>query len=244
MQHLPLGCLVMASGQSKRFGSNKLLAPFGEKPLLAYTLSQIPKELFSRCIVVTRTPECCPIAVNAGFTPILHALPLRRDAVRLGIEQMEGMAGCLVVQADQPLCLPQSYKNLVEHFYQHPQGFFALVGSPPQPAQFYSLHTPSESCAPCPKNQEVLGLCQKIPQILRWFRHFIHGNWRTLTPHNSWNICYTLPNIILIDSFVRFLVSVAGILDAPAQDSKFPFPEQIQKPSHKTGGLPIPILVL
>ncbi len=126
MQHLPLGCLVMASGQSKRFGSNKLLAPFGEKPLLAYTLSQIPKELFSRCIVVTRTPECCSIAVNAGFTPILHSLSLRRDAIRLGIEQMEGMAGCLVVQADQPLCLPQSYKNLVEHFYQHPQGFFRL----------------------------------------------------------------------------------------------------------------------
>ena len=30
----PVGCVIMASGLSRRFGSNKLLAPFDGQPLL------------------------------------------------------------------------------------------------------------------------------------------------------------------------------------------------------------------
>ena len=37
---LPVGCVIMASGLSTRFGSNKLLAPFGPagEPLLCRAL--------------------------------------------------------------------------------------------------------------------------------------------------------------------------------------------------------------
>lgn len=30
----PIGCVIMASGLARRFGSNKLLADFGGRPLL------------------------------------------------------------------------------------------------------------------------------------------------------------------------------------------------------------------
>lgn len=126
MKHLSIGCLVLASGQSKRFGSNKLLAPFCGMPLLEFTLNQIPKQLFSRCVVVTRTPACCDIAERCGFEAVLHDEPLRRDSIRLGISQLLDMDGCLVVQADQPLCRPESYAALVGAFCAQPSRFYRL----------------------------------------------------------------------------------------------------------------------
>ena len=35
---LPVGCVIMASGVSRRFGSNKLLADFRGEPMLAAQL--------------------------------------------------------------------------------------------------------------------------------------------------------------------------------------------------------------
>ena len=47
--HPPVGCVIMASGLARRFGSNKLLANFGGRPLLC------------RALEVTATPRpCCP----------------------------------------------------------------------------------------------------------------------------------------------------------------------------------------
>lgn len=122
-----IGCLVLASGQSKRFGSNKLLAPFCGFPLLEFTLRRIPQQEFARCVVVTRTPACCDIAHRCGFESILHNQPLRRDSIRLGISHLQShVDGCLVVQADQPLCTPQSYSALVNAFRLHPDKFYRL----------------------------------------------------------------------------------------------------------------------
>ena len=39
----PIGCVIMASGLARRFGSNKLLADFGGRPMLCRALdAQIP----------------------------------------------------------------------------------------------------------------------------------------------------------------------------------------------------------
>ena len=44
----PVGCVIMASGLARRFGSNKLLADFGGRPLLC------------RALEVTATPPLPP----------------------------------------------------------------------------------------------------------------------------------------------------------------------------------------
>ena len=38
---LPVGCVIMASGVSRRFGSNKLLADFCGEPMLCLSLIHI-----------------------------------------------------------------------------------------------------------------------------------------------------------------------------------------------------------
>ena len=46
------GCIIMASGQGKRFGKNKLLESFQGKPLIQWALD-VTNNLFSRRLVVT-----------------------------------------------------------------------------------------------------------------------------------------------------------------------------------------------
>ena len=52
----PIGCVIMASGLARRFGSNKLLADFGGRPLLC------------RALDATDTPQlACRIVVTEEF---------------------------------------------------------------------------------------------------------------------------------------------------------------------------------
>lgn len=115
-----IGCVVLASGDSVRFGSNKLLAPFRGKALIRCTLDKLPG-LFERTAVVTRTPEIAALADGLGFLSILHELPDVSDTIRLGVEAMEGMDGCLFMVGDQPLLSVDSIKALKEAFSLSPQ---------------------------------------------------------------------------------------------------------------------------
>ena len=40
---MKLGCVIMASGEGKRFGSNKMLADIFGKPLIARTIVSVPR---------------------------------------------------------------------------------------------------------------------------------------------------------------------------------------------------------
>lgn len=97
-----IGCVIMASGSGKRFGSNKLLANFGGKPLISRILDAT-EGIFSKRVVVTRHEEIAGLCQERGIQAILHTLPNRNDTVRLGIEQMTGMDRCMFCTGDQPL---------------------------------------------------------------------------------------------------------------------------------------------
>ena len=111
-----IGCVIMASGQGKRFGSNKLLTDFRGRTLIQTALDTTGEALFARKVVVTRSDEVAEICSTQGVPVILHDLPARSDAVRLGIEAMEGMKGCLFCLCDQPLLTQDTLKRMVESF--------------------------------------------------------------------------------------------------------------------------------
>jgi len=92
----------MASGQSKRFGGNKLLADFHGSPMILRIL-WATEELFSRRVVVTRNAEIAAICRERGVDVILHDLPFRSDTVRLGLEAIGDADSCMFCAADQPL---------------------------------------------------------------------------------------------------------------------------------------------
>jgi len=105
-------CVIMASGQSKRFGGNKLLADFHGEPMIGRILSATDG-IFSRRVVVTRHPQVEAICKEMGISAVLHDLPYRSDTVRLGLEAVGDAAGCIFCAADQPLLRKETIASIV-----------------------------------------------------------------------------------------------------------------------------------
>ena len=98
---LPVGCVIMASGLSTRFGSNKLLTPFGpgREPMLRRAFAATDTPLLASRVVVARSPEVETLCREVSVPCLLHALPGRNDTVRLGLEALlaerPDLAGCM-----------------------------------------------------------------------------------------------------------------------------------------------------
>lgn len=108
------GCVIMASGLGKRFGSNKLLAEFRGKKMIEWILETTGGNLFAERVVVTRYLEVASICEKQGVNVILHDLPYRNDTIRLGLEAMQTMPdGCMFCPSDQPLLTKGSLKKMV-----------------------------------------------------------------------------------------------------------------------------------
>ena len=106
------GCVIMASGQAKRFGSQKLMADFHGVPMIKRILAAT-EGIFTRRIVVTRHSEIAEICKVSGVDVLLHDLPHRSDTVRLGLEAIGDVDGCMFCAADQPLLKRETVAALV-----------------------------------------------------------------------------------------------------------------------------------
>lgn len=123
---LHVGCVIMASGISKRFGENKLLIDFKGKTLVERVLRLTEGELFARRVVVTRTKEVAQLCKERGIDVILHEFPGRGDAVRLGMEQMMDLDGCMFCPCDQPFLQKKSLNRMVGKFTYGEKKIFQL----------------------------------------------------------------------------------------------------------------------
>ena len=67
---LRIGCVLMASGMGKRFGSNKLLATYKGRTLFSCACAIAASVPFSKICVITRHPE---IALPKAGTSVYPA---------------------------------------------------------------------------------------------------------------------------------------------------------------------------
>lgn len=119
-QYFPkIGCVIMASGLGKRFGGNKLMADFHGKPMIQRTLD-VTDGLFSKRVVVTRHESVAALCTDRNVDVIFHALPHRSDTVRLGLEALGDLDGCMFLPGDQPLLRRETVAMLLENWKQHP----------------------------------------------------------------------------------------------------------------------------
>ena len=118
--HPPVGCVIMASGLARRFGSNKLLADFGGRPLLCRALEVTATPALAARVVVTRSAEVKALCDAQAVPCLLHSLPGRNDTVRLGLEallsELPGLAGCIFLPGDQPLLRKESLEAMARDF--------------------------------------------------------------------------------------------------------------------------------
>lgn len=85
---LTVGCVIMASGLSRRFGANKLLADFCGQPMLCRAFAATATPGISARIVVTRSEEVQALCRAHGVPVLLHSLPGRNDTVWLGLSAL------------------------------------------------------------------------------------------------------------------------------------------------------------
>ncbi|MDO4178432.1 MAG: nucleotidyltransferase family protein [Phascolarctobacterium sp.] len=136
-------CIIMASGEGKRFGSNKLMANFAGQPLISYVLSAT-QNIFEKRIVVTRHENVAAFAKEREIDFILHQKPHRNDTVRLGLEKIgAGVTHCLFCMGDQPLITRASIEKILLAAQKEPNYIWRFIyqetlGAPVLfPAQFF-----------------------------------------------------------------------------------------------------------
>ena len=103
----------MASGLGKRFGGNKLMADFHGSPLIQQALDAT-EGLFASRVVVTRHETVAALCWAQNIEVILHDLPHRSDTVRLGLEALGDLDGCMFLPGDQPLLRRETVAELIQ----------------------------------------------------------------------------------------------------------------------------------
>ena len=120
------GCVIMASGLGKRFGSNKLMADFLGRPMIHRTLDAT-EGLFERRVVVTRHESVAALCRERNVEVVLHDLPHRSDTVRLGLEALGEVDCCMFLPGDQPLLGRETVAMLLERWRENPDSIIRPV---------------------------------------------------------------------------------------------------------------------
>ena len=129
-----ISCIIMASGMSKRFGTNKLLASFNNNTLFENAINISRFVDFCETLAVTRHDELVQICEREHIHCIKHNMPYRNDMVRLGVSHILKETCCkkscctqgiLFLPSDQPLITKTSLQLLCLLFIYYNNSYFA-----------------------------------------------------------------------------------------------------------------------
>ena len=124
-----LGCVVMAAGNARRFGENKLAAGVGGRSLILRALEAVPGEEFETVAVVTQYPEVLDLAGRFRFSAIRNEHPDfgLSHTIRLGLEALGRCDAACFLVSDQPLLKRESVRALAELWRSQPENIAALA---------------------------------------------------------------------------------------------------------------------
>ena len=127
-RNLRVGCVVMAAGNARRFGENKLAARLEGESLISRTLRSVPASLFSAVVVVTQYPEIMALAGEFGFAARHNPHPDWgiSHTIALGLTALRDCDGVLFLVSDQPLLRRESVAKLVTLWRSQPDKIAAL----------------------------------------------------------------------------------------------------------------------
>ena len=128
LKQLKLGCVVMAAGNARRFGENKLAAALRGRSLILRALEAVPAEQFEKVVVVTQYPEVMALAGSFHFAAVHNPHPdygISRT-IQLGLPELRDCDGVLFTVSDQPLLRRESVARLTAFWRAHPERIAAL----------------------------------------------------------------------------------------------------------------------
>lgn len=126
---LKLGCVVMAAGNARRFGDNKLAARLEGRSLIRRTLEAVPPETFDTVAVVTQYEEILKLAGEFGFTAVRNIHPDHgiSRTIALGLNSLGDCDGAMFLVSDQPLLRRESVAALARFWQERPDKLAALA---------------------------------------------------------------------------------------------------------------------
>ena len=116
-----IGCIIMASGLSVRYGKNKLLEKLGDREVILHTAGNLIAAGFAP-LTVTRSVEVKALMEKEGLACALHDGPKRSDTMHVGLQNLDpDLSGYLFMPGDQPLVRPDSLRRMTAVFSDHPE---------------------------------------------------------------------------------------------------------------------------
>ena len=120
--------IMLAAGNSRRFGSNKLLYEIGGVPMYLRTLHKLQKAAseLGNCeiIVVTQYQEIASKAQESGVRVLINPYPERgiSSSMQIGLAAAKESAACLFIVSDQPWLTTETIVDLVHKFLSEDKG--------------------------------------------------------------------------------------------------------------------------
>lgn len=123
-----LGCVVLAAGNARRFGENKLSAQLRGRSLILRALEAVPSEKFDAVAVVTQYPEIMRLAKEFSFAALHNPHPDWgiSHTIALGLTAVRDCRGTMFLVSDQPLLRRESVAALCDLWREAPEGIAAL----------------------------------------------------------------------------------------------------------------------
>lgn len=139
-QSLTLGCAVLAAGIGARFGGNKQMALYRDKPLIWWALHAVPVPPGSRAVVITGQPGIAELARTLGFQPVDNSQPELglSHSVALATRALSSCDGILFLVADQPRLRREGTELVAKTWLRQPDSIVcaAHAGRRGSPAVF------------------------------------------------------------------------------------------------------------
>lgn len=123
-----LSLIMLAAGNSRRFGSNKLLYEIDGVPMYLRTLEKLQKaaKRFKSCgiIVVTQYEEIAAKAQESGVRVLINPHPERgiSSSMQIGLVAAKESSACLFTVSDQPWLTAETISDLVHKFLAEHKG--------------------------------------------------------------------------------------------------------------------------
>jgi CTP:molybdopterin cytidylyltransferase MocA len=121
-EETPLKIIVLAAGLSMRFGSNKLLAVFRDKPLITWVFEAIKAAEAGEVLVVYHDEAVKAYALSYGFNVCFNPEPEEGQSrsVREGLRCAGDAGAYMFLTGDQPLLTAETIIGMSRRFLDEP----------------------------------------------------------------------------------------------------------------------------
>lgn len=118
-----VSAVVLAAGASTRMGTQKLLLPFGDEPLVRRAVRQICDTGFDDVLVVLGSEYKAMLAALDGLA-VRHAINMQfasgmGSSFRTAVEHLPDSDAALFALADQPFVTTHEYRTVLDAYRQH-----------------------------------------------------------------------------------------------------------------------------